>query len=213
MRNNSVIIATNAEFLAGLLREKLQDAGLCVFIADNDNDLAEKIKAMYPRHLFIEHCFYGSCTDCFVQKTVRKNRDVRITVWAASELKPIAAARFIAAGAESFFSLRDSDSKIETIVKRIAAGRHYYPVEVEEVLDMDCAYPLIGEELTQREIQIIKLSTKGQSNKQIGDVLSLSVHTVKFHKANIYRKCGGNTAVDILRNGMIRGIITREDLE
>ena len=211
MRSNSVIIATNAEFLALVLREKLRDAGLQVFVADTDDGLATKIKAVFPRLLFIEHCFHGYSTDVFVQRMVKHNRSMRIVIWAASEVKPLTAARFIAAGAESFFSLRDTDSHIESILYRIAGGRPYCPADVEAELEKDCAYPAIGEELTQREIEIIKMSAKGQTNQEIGNALSVSVHTVKFHKANIYRKCGGNTPVDILRNGIERGIIKTED--
>ena len=213
MKNNSVIIATNADFFAGVLREKLHDAGLQVFIAATDTDLTTKIKAVFPRFIFLENCFHGYGTDSFIQRIVQHNRNVRIVVWAVSEVKPLAAARFIAAGAESFFSLRDTDNNIETIVFRIAGGRYYYPTDVEAILDKDFSYPMIGEELTQREIEIIKLSIVGQTNQQIGDTLSVSLHTVKFHKANIYRKCGGNTSVDILRNGMIRGIIHPEDFQ
>ena len=213
MRGNSVIIATNAEFLAEMLREKLRDAGLQVFVVGNDNDLAVKIKAVFPRFIFLEHCFHGYGTDAYIQKMVKHNRSMNITVWAASEVKPITAARYIAAGAESFFSLRDTDSNIQTIIFRITRGRQYYPADVEAVLDRDCAYPAIGEELTRREIEIIKLSVSGQTNQEIADVLSLTLSTVKFHKANIYRKCGGNTTVDILRNGLIRGIIRAEDFE
>ena len=213
MRNNSVIIATNALFFAGLLGEKLRDAAFQVYIAATDNDLTAKIKAVFPRFLFLENCFHGHGTDAFIQRIVRHNRGLRVAVWAVSEVKPITAARYIAAGAESFFSLRDTEGNIEAILYRIAGGRHYCPADVEAVLDKDCAYPVIGEELTNREVEIIRLSVGGKSNQQIGDVLSVSVHTVKFHKSNIYRKCGGNTPVDILRNGLIRGIIGPEDFE
>ena len=213
MRSNSVIIATSAAFLAETLREKLRDAGLQVFVVGNDDDLAAKIRTVFPRFIFLEHCFHGYGTDAYIQKMVRQNRNVSITVWAVSEVKPLAAARFIAAGAESFFSLRDTDSNIQTIIFRITGGRNYCPAEVESALDRDCAYPAIGEELTRREIEIIKLSITGQTNQEIADNLSLTIHTVKFHKANIYRKCGGNTPVDILRNGLIRGIIHPEDFQ
>ena len=213
MRNNSVIIATNAVFFADILREKLRDAAFNVFIASTDNELAEKIKAVFPRFIFLEHCFHGHGTDAFIQRMTSRNRDMRIAVWAVSEVKPLAAARFISAGAESFFSLRDTERRIETIIYRIAGGRHYYPADVEAVLDKDCAYPAIGGELTKREIEVIKLSVEGHSNQKIADILSLTIHSVKFHKSNIYRKCGGNTPVDILRNGLIRGIIRPEELE
>ena len=213
MRSNSVIIATDAGFLAEILKEKLRDAGLQVFTASSDADLTVRMKAVFPRFIFLEHCFHGYGTDSYIQRLVKHNRNLSITVWAASEVKPLAAARFIAAGAESFLSLRDTESNIQTIILRIAGGRQYCPADVEAALDKDCAYPAIGEELTRREVEIIRLTVEGKTNQQIGDMLSLSVHTVRFHKANIYRKCGGNTPVDILRNGLIRGIIHSDDFQ
>jgi DNA-binding CsgD family transcriptional regulator len=57
------------------------------------------------------------------------------------------------------------------------------------------------------------MSAMGKTNKQIGNSLSLSVHTVKYHKANIYRKYGGNSIVDILINGIRRGVIDPNELE
>jgi DNA-binding NarL/FixJ family response regulator len=213
MRNNSVIIATNACFLADTLREKLRDASFQVFTAATDHELADKIKAVFPRLIFLEHCFHGYGTDVYIQRVVQKNRNIRIAVWAASEVKPLAAARFIAAGAESFFSLRDTNQNIETVFDRIAGGRSYCPADVEAMLNRDSVYPAAGEKLTRREIEIIKLTVSGKSNKEIGGILSLSFHTVRFHKAGIYRKCGGSTPVDILRNGLIRGIISPCDFE
>jgi DNA-binding NarL/FixJ family response regulator len=210
---NSVIIATNAEFLAVTLREKLRDASFQVFIAATDGDLAVKIKAVFPRFVFLEHCFHGHGTDCFVQQIVRRNRKVRFAVWSVSEVKPKAAARFIMAGAESFFTLRDTEQNLKDILRGMAEGRHYCPADVEAVLGKDCAVPAIGGELTRQEVKIIKLSLAGKTNKQIAEMLSISVHTIKFHKSNIYRKCGGNTVVDILCNGLKRGILRPEDFE
>jgi len=209
---NSVIIATNASFLADTLREKLRDASFKVYIATNDEELTEKIKAVFPRYIFVENCFHGFGTDVFIQKIVKRNRNVHIAVWAASEVKPVTAARFIVAGAESFFSLRDTYQNIENILYRIAGGRCYYPVDVEAALDKDSAYPVIEGELTTREIEITKMLISGKTNRQIGVNLSLNENTVKFHKRNICRKLGGDKTIDIMRNGIIRGIIQMEDI-
>jgi two-component system response regulator NreC len=171
------------------------------------------MKAVFPNFIFIENCFCGHCTDAFIKRMVQQYKGLNIVVWAACEVKAPVAARFIFAGAESFFSLRDTESNIETIIYRIAGGRHYYPADVEAAIDSDNGNPVIGEGLTERELQITKNAVKGKSNQEVGDILSLSIHTVKFHKNNIYRKCGGKTPVDILRNGLLRGLLRIEDLE
>jgi DNA-binding NarL/FixJ family response regulator len=211
MRNNCAIIATTAECFAFMLRDKLREIDYKVVVANSNADLNDKLKTLYPRFVFIEHCFNGHDTDTLVQQARKRNGSLRIVVWTAAELKPSTAARFIVAGAESYFSIRDTDRNIETILCRISEGRRYCPDEVKAEIEKDSTYPVIGEELTRREIEIVKLSVAGQTNKQIGDCLDISIHTVKFHKANIYRKCGGHTPLDILRSGLVRGIINEDD--
>ena len=56
------------------------------------------------------------------------------------------------------------------------------------------------------------MTCDNKTNKELGDILSISINTVKMHKKNIYRKCGGNTPVDILINGLRKGVINVEDL-
>jgi DNA-binding NarL/FixJ family response regulator len=212
MIRKAVIIASNAGLLVDVLREKLQDVDLRVFVVASDVDLAARIKSSFPRLIFLENCYHGHRTDVFIQRLVKHDKGLRIAVWSASELKPASAARFIIAGAESFFSLRDTVGNIETILACIARGKQYYPADVEAVVDKEYAVPLIGESLTKREIEIIKLTIDGKTNLQIADDLSISFHAVRFHKSNIYRKCGGSTPVDILRNGLVNGVISIEDI-
>ena len=44
--------------------------------------------------------------------------------------------------------------------------------------------------LTGREVEILRLLAEGRTNREIADVLVLSVHTVERHLANAYRKTG-----------------------
>jgi DNA-binding CsgD family transcriptional regulator len=43
-------------------------------------------------------------------------------------------------------------------------------------------------ELTDRELDVIKLLVGGNTNKQIADILCISVFTVQTHRKNIYQK-------------------------
>lgn len=43
---------------------------------------------------------------------------------------------------------------------------------------------------TERERLVLASAAKGMTNRQIADALSISVATVKFHLANVYRKLG-----------------------
>lgn len=209
---SSVVIATTAKFLIDGLREKLHDVDLKVYVAANDNELREKILHYYPRYIFLENCFHEYGTDEFIQDINEISHGLHIVIWTASKIVPMVAARFIHAGAESYFSLRDSTENIEKILTRIARGEIYYPADVDEALDRECSIPTHGVPFTKREREIIKLSIPKNSNTDIANILGVTIHTVKFHKANIYRKCGGNSNHDILGKGLHRGIITPDDL-
>lgn len=61
--------------------------------------------------------------------------------------------------------------------------------------------------LTSREWEIMELVVQGKLTKTIAGILDLSQRTVEMHRANIMRKMGANTQVEltyiILKNGII----------
>lgn len=47
-----------------------------------------------------------------------------------------------------------------------------------------------SEQLSERELQVLRLLIQGKSNKTIAAQLYLCERTIKFHCSNIYRKLG-----------------------
>jgi two-component system NarL family response regulator len=212
MRSNGVIIATKAVFLADTLRDKLQNLDVYPVLTVRDEQaLAGRIQEGYPRFVLMENCFHEQATEEYILRLLKRYRDLRIVVWSASEVKPAITAPYILAGAESFFTLRDTDERIDNILGRIMAGRRYCPAEAEAVIE-GSRLPVIGKGLTLREIEVVKLCIDKKSNREIAATLGVKPSTVKAHKLHIYQKCGGSTLIDILRYGMSRGIISAEDL-
>jgi DNA-binding NarL/FixJ family response regulator len=208
---NSVIIASNANFLIDILRDKLREISYRVYSASTDIELNEKIKEVYPRFIFLEHCFHGYGTDSFIQTINKHYPKKRIIVWAVTEVKPLTAARYIAAGADSFIPLRDECQSIKNILYQITEGRSYYPADVETVINRECAFPVVGKELTNREIQIAKLLIRGKRNLDICKILALTIHTVKRHKLRIYQKYSVDNPIDILRIAFRHGVLSFEE--
>ncbi len=60
--------------------------------------------------------------------------------------------------------------------------------------------------LTEREIEIIKLITKGLNHKQIAEKIFISVRTVETHKKNILEKLNLNNSVEIAVYAIKNGI-------
>jgi LuxR family transcriptional regulator of csgAB operon len=52
--------------------------------------------------------------------------------------------------------------------------------------------------LTKRELQILKLTATGATNAQIADKLNVSMHTVKTHMYNLFKKIGASNRVQAI---------------
>ena len=70
----------------------------------------------------------------------------------------------------------------------------------------------IDTELTKREIEVLKLITKGYSNKEIADQLFVSTHTVISHRKNISEKTGIKSASGMTMYAILKKIIDVGDI-
>jgi len=67
--------------------------------------------------------------------------------------------------------------------------------------------PAMVETLTEREIEVLQNIAQGLANKQIGLVMGISEHTVKFHISSIYAKLGVANRTEAVRRGVRLGLI------
>ncbi|MFN4235329.1 MAG: response regulator transcription factor [Bacteroidia bacterium] len=65
-----------------------------------------------------------------------------------------------------------------------------------------------GLNISEREIEIIRLIAEGFSNKEIADKLFLSTHTVNTHRKNIMNKLGVNNTAGIVLFAVKENIIS-----
>jgi len=123
------------------------------------------------------------------------------------------------AGACSYL-LKNSPAK--EIVRAIRAVR-----SGESVLDPDVTRKLVqrlasltrspGESkasglLTAREMEILKLASRGISNKELSEKLFISLRTVKAHMTNIFNKLGCSSRTDAIIKGLKQGYIDLDDI-
>jgi DNA-binding NarL/FixJ family response regulator len=67
--------------------------------------------------------------------------------------------------------------------------------------------PSAIDELTEREVQILRLIVEGHTNRQIGEALNLSVRTVEYHRANVTSKLGLHSRAQLVRYATERGLL------
>ena len=70
----------------------------------------------------------------------------------------------------------------------------------------------LAEQLSDREMEILKLAAKGMSNRDIADRLFLSVRTVKAHLSNIFGKIDVASRTEAIVKGVREGWLTLEDI-
>ncbi len=68
------------------------------------------------------------------------------------------------------------------------------------------------EELSARERDILRLATRGLSNREIADELSLSIRTVQGHLTHIFNKMQVGSRTEAVVRGLKEGWITLEDV-
>lgn len=65
----------------------------------------------------------------------------------------------------------------------------------------------IAEELTAREVEVLRWMARGQTNKQLAVQLNISEHTAKFHVSSVLAKLGAQTRTEAVAVGMTRGLV------
>jgi DNA-binding NarL/FixJ family response regulator len=63
------------------------------------------------------------------------------------------------------------------------------------------------DDLTPREIEVLRMLADGLSNREMASRLSISDHTVKFHVSSILEKLGAATRTEAVTRGIRMGLI------
>jgi RNA polymerase sigma factor (sigma-70 family) len=67
------------------------------------------------------------------------------------------------------------------------------------------------DQLTERELEVLKLAAKGMSNREIAQGLGISVRTVQTHLNNVFSKIGVGSRTEAVIYALRKGWITLED--
>lgn len=70
----------------------------------------------------------------------------------------------------------------------------------------------VASELTEREVEVLRLIARGRTNREMAERLFLSVRTVESHRARIQRKLGRSRRSDLVDYALERGLVEASDL-
>ena len=111
--------------------------------------------------------------------------------------------RSIQAGADGYLLKKASLREMVEAIRTVKAGKRYIPPSIASRL----AERMLRSNLTQREIEILKLVAKGLTNKQIGKSLDISDNTVRNHVNSIIEKLEVADRTEAATVGLHRGLI------
>ena len=111
--------------------------------------------------------------------------------------------RALKAGARAYILKGQVHKELLDTIRAVHAGQKRIPPEIAAQL----ADHATDDQLTVREIDVVRLIAVGNGNKQIADQLSIGEATVKSHVTNILSKLGANDRAHAVTIALKRGII------
>jgi two-component system, NarL family, response regulator NreC len=120
---------------------------------------------------------------------------------------PIFAREALRAGARAYVLKEAAGAELVTAVRIAARGGTYLNPQLgARMATEDAAVATAPDDLTEREMEVLRLIALGHTNTEIGVRLFLSVRTVETHRAHIQRKVGRTTRAELVRYATERGL-------
>lgn len=107
------------------------------------------------------------------------------------------------AGVKGFVSKRAAAAELLAAIKQVLEGHTYITPLVSAVTTAACKD---GKRLTLRQLDILRLVAEGYQNKEIAQLLKISVKTVEFHKTRIMNELNIHTPAGLTRYAIDHGI-------
>jgi two-component system, NarL family, response regulator NreC len=148
-----------------------------------------------------------------IKEIKRINPDVKIIVLTVHSSEEYILAT-LQAGADGYVLKEAHSAELQTAIRHVLEGRRYLSPSISgTVIDgllqgkKASAIRSSWETLTQREREILKLIAEGHKNKDIADLLCISVKTVEKHRANLMEKLGLHNVAALTALAAEKGLI------
>lgn len=196
--NKSVLIVDDHPILSSAIRAFLERSGYIVVAECTDGMQAlAKIRSLKPEFMILDIGLDGLDGLSVLQRIYAEGIQMKTLVF-TSLLANSYASRCMQAGASGFINKSAKIDELFRGLKTIQDGYLYFPKEVlAHYMDFQPKNASSTNSLTNKEILIFRLLAQGLSNITIAERLHISYKTVSGHKANILRKLGVRTTIEL----------------
>ena len=105
----------------------------------------------------------------------------------------------LASGADGFLLKEDAGGELIQALQAISKGGKYFSPLVASLMTSLVLEPAQAEILSIREREVLKLLAEGKKTEEIAEILFISPHTVRRHRANIMEKLDINNLTDLIK--------------
>lgn len=118
------------------------------------------------------------------------------------------------AGARGYLLKEDTGDELLNAVERIRKGETYLSKTLVNLFKADIisicrgGHKTANDSLTSRERQVLQLIAEGKTDREVGDLLCISIRTVQRHHANIRKKLRLKRTADLVRYAINQGYVS-----
>ncbi|MFP5327378.1 MAG: response regulator [Acidimicrobiia bacterium] len=118
------------------------------------------------------------------------------------------------AGARGYLVKDAADVELVLAIRQVASGEEYVHPRLGAALLAPAATGRVvgpGGELSERELEVLRLVALGNTNAEIAAELYVSVRTVETHRAHVQQKLGIKARADLVRYAREHGLLEEDD--
>jgi DNA-binding NarL/FixJ family response regulator len=122
--------------------------------------------------------------------------------------------RALKAGARAYLLKDSAEADLLAAVRALTEGKSFFSPAISKILVEDYMRQLESrgaedtyELLTKREREILQLLAEGRTNKEVANMLNLSLYTVETHRTHILQKLNLHSVPELILYAVRKGII------
>jgi two-component system response regulator NreC len=122
--------------------------------------------------------------------------------------EPAFARQALGAGALAYVLKEAADDELVEAIRRAAAGQTYLNPQLGARMAAEPPAPAgPPDDLSQREVEVLRMIALGHTNAEIAGELYLSIRTVESHRAHIQQKLRRSSRADLVRYALEHGLV------
>lgn len=194
------------------LLEKVPDIEM-VGEAGEGGEAVAKVEQLVPDVVLMDITMPGLNGLEATQQIKQKNSQVKVLILTMHETDQYLSG-MLQAGASGYVVKTTTTSELISAIRAVHQGDVYLYPSIARMLVEDYLQKVkTGEEktsyegLTSREREILALIAEDKKNKEIADLLGISIRTVQAHRTNLMDKLGAHDRTELVKYAIRKGII------